>query len=200
MDANLSDFLAVTGGRRGHFNLESGYHGELWLDLETLFADPGFIAPFVAALADRLRAYLPDVVCGPMVGGAFLAQAVATQLGAEFWFATRTAPRPMDSAFFSAEYRLPPALAKRARGKRVALVDDAMSAGSSLRATRAELDRAGAVPVAVGALIVFGDRGAGYFRDQALPVECLARDEYQMWSPDDCPMCRDGVPLEGVSG
>ena len=40
--------------RRGHFRFESGYHGEIWLDLDRLFADPRRIAPLARELAGRL--------------------------------------------------------------------------------------------------------------------------------------------------
>nr|MBA3259831.1 hypothetical protein [Gemmatimonadales bacterium] len=66
-------FLELAAGRRGHFRLESGHHGGLWLDLDALFADSLRIEPFVAALTDALRAYDVAVVCGPLLGGAFLA-------------------------------------------------------------------------------------------------------------------------------
>src|SRR4051794_29767219 len=90
----LHDFLALVHGRRGHFRMESGYHADLWLDLDALFGRPRLIAPFVARLGDRLRHYEVDFVCGPLLGGALLAQSLATALGAEFCF---TQPVPPDS-------------------------------------------------------------------------------------------------------
>src|SRR5215218_407097 len=88
----VAAFLALVSGRRGHFRLESGHHGGLWLDLDPLFADPGRVDPFVAALADALRPYEVAAVCGPLLGGAFLAQLVARALGAEFCFTERVMP------------------------------------------------------------------------------------------------------------
>jgi orotate phosphoribosyltransferase len=35
MESNVLDLLPI---RRGHFRFESGYHGEIWLDLDRLFA------------------------------------------------------------------------------------------------------------------------------------------------------------------
>jgi orotate phosphoribosyltransferase len=53
---DLSTFLSLVHGRRGHFALESGYHGGLWLDLDPLFAEPRRIAPFVDRFAEQFRA------------------------------------------------------------------------------------------------------------------------------------------------
>jgi orotate phosphoribosyltransferase len=63
--------------RRGHFDLGTGYHGDLWLDLDALFLRPALLRPYVRTLADRLRGHQADAVCGPMEGGAFLAQAIS---------------------------------------------------------------------------------------------------------------------------
>ena len=162
---SADDFLALVSGRRGHFRLESGHHGALWLDLDPLFAEPRRVAPFVDALADALRPHAPDVVCGPLLGGAFLAQRVAESLGVEFAFTERRVPAADDAGggMFRATYHLPPALARRVRGRRVAMVDDVMSAGSALRGTFAELRAHGGEPAAAGALLVLGTAGDQYF-------------------------------------
>ncbi|HEX8904192.1 MAG TPA: phosphoribosyltransferase family protein [Longimicrobiaceae bacterium] len=191
-------FLELVSGRRGHFRLESGHHGGLWLNLDALFAQPARIEPFVARLAGVLRPHDPDAVCGPLLGGAFLAQLVARALGAEFCFTERVAATG-DGDLYGARYRLPPAFAPRLRGKRVAMVDDVMSAGSALRGTYAELLEHGALPVAAGALLVLGSAGAGYFAERGIPVEAVARDDYPLWRPDECPLCAAGVALEDVA-
>jgi len=113
-------FLGLVAGRHGHFRLESGHHGRLWFDLDALFAEPRRVEPFVGALAASLRAYEVGVVCGPLLGGAFLAQLVAHALGAEFCF-TERAGVTEGGGLYGASYRLPSALRARAAGKRVAV-------------------------------------------------------------------------------
>ena len=191
-------FLALVAGRKGHFRLESGHHGGLWLDLDPLFCDLPRVAPFVAALADAIRPYGVDAVCGPLLGGAFLAQLVAQALGAGFAYTERVATSA-PGELYAARYRLPPALAGRIRGRRVAMVDDVMSAGSALRGTYAELRSHGAVPVVAGALLVLGSAGADFFAGCGVAVEAVARDEYALWPPAECPLCARGVPLEDVA-
>jgi orotate phosphoribosyltransferase len=56
--------------RRGHFDLGTGYHGDLWLELDALFLRPASLRPQVDRLARRLREYRVDAVCGPMEGRA----------------------------------------------------------------------------------------------------------------------------------
>lgn len=195
-DPTLGEFLALVHGRRGHFQLESGYHGDLWLDLDGLFGQPRQIAPFVAVLADRLRHYAVEVVCGPLLGGALLAHSLAAALDTEFCYTQQSEPSGNDG-LFRARYGLPNAFRSRVQRRRVAIVDDVMSAGSSLRATHAELRSCEAMPVVVGALLILGDVGARYFvEEQRLPVEGAIRDAYRLWEPSECPLCAQGVPLE----
>lgn len=187
-------FYELVSSRRGHFRMESGLHSALWLDLDSLFADAKRVRPFVSALTGALGAYRPEVVCGPLLGGALLAQSVAAGVGAEFSFAERAGTA--GDGLYQARYRIPPALAKRVRGRRVAIVDDVISAGSSVRATYAELQSHGAEVVAVGALMLLGDRGAKFFAKERLPVEHVLREPFDTWDAPDCPLCARGVALE----
>lgn len=197
-DTDAAAFLQLVAGRRGHFRMESGLHSGLWLDLDPLFTEPRRIAPFVAALVTALRPYAVDAVCGPFVGGAFLAQMVAHALNAAFYFTERVRSEA-GSGLFHARYRLPPAVAARVRGKRIAMVDDVMSAGSSLRATEAELRAHGAEPVVAGALLILGSIGADYFAGRSIPVVAVAREEFAMWPAAACPLCSTGIPVEDVA-
>lgn len=179
----------------GHFLLESGYHTDVWLTLDALFVDTPRVTLLVTALADRLRPHAVSAVCGPLLGGAFLAQALAMTLGVSFLF---TEPGPEGAAeggLFKATYRLPPALREQTSGQRVAVVDDVISAGSSVRATVAALTEAGATTSVVASFIVLGDAAVTHFAARAVPLEALERRPFNLWQPGDCPLCRAGTPL-----
>ena len=197
-DIGASGLLDLVSGRRGHFLLESGHHGELWLDLDSLFADPRRVDPFAGALAALLARHRVEVVCGPLLGGAFLAQLVARALDAQFCFTSRVMP-PDPKGLWAARYPLPPAFSGRVRGRRVAIVDDVMSAGSALRATFSELREHEALVVAAGALLVLGTAGAEYFDERGVPVAAVAREDHRLWLPASCPLCIAGMPLERVA-
>jgi len=190
-----TDVLAGVPARRGHFVLESGYHTNVWLSLDALFVDPAAVAPHVAALADQLRPHAPTAVCGPLLGGAFLAQALATQMGLRFYVA-QPAPSIADGSLFSAVYDLPADQRHRITGERVALVDEVISAGSSVRATDAALTGAGATTVVVGSLLVLGDRAVEHFAARGVPLVALARQAFTLWPPTACPLCAAGTLLE----
>ncbi|MGH9928941.1 MAG: phosphoribosyltransferase family protein [Pyrinomonadaceae bacterium] len=188
----------LTAGRRGHFQLESGHHSELWFDLDALFAMPRRIDPFVSQLTDLLRPYKVAAVCGPLLGGAFLAQLVAQALDVQFCFTERVLPQDA-RGMYQASYVLPAAFSARVRGVRIAMVDDVMSAGSALRGTYAELQTHGAIPVVAGALMVLGHTGADFFAERQVAVAAVARESYSLWLPADCPLCAAGKALENVA-
>lgn len=195
MQQDLTGSLAM---RRGHFRLESGHHGDLWLDLDRLFVRPTTLRPFLAELGRRLAAYEIDAVCGPLTGGAFVAQLIASDLGIECYYAERI-PHPERGALYPVEYRIPDSLRHVIQAKRVAVVDDAVNAGSAVRATLAELDACGAQSVAIGALLLLGSRGADFAASVNIPLEALARLPSQTWEPAQCPLCSAGVPLEDLA-
>jgi orotate phosphoribosyltransferase len=197
-DISATAFLRLVSGRRGHFRLESGHHSSLWLDLDPLFVEPRRIEPFVAALATALEPHEVSAVCGPLLGGAFVGQLVAQTLDADFYFTERVMPAE-PQGMYRAQYRLPPALAQRLRGQRIAMVDDVMSAGSALRGTCAELQSHGAEPVVAGALLVLGRTGEDFFTERGIAVEAAARDDYELFLPAACPLCEAGVVLEDVA-
>lgn len=178
--------------------MESGYHSEAWYDLDRVLADRVRLAPFVAELGRRLAAHRPDAICGPMTGGAILAQQIAAEHG---WRALHTERHedPAATGLFPVRYTLPAAQRNAVRGLRLVIVDDAISAGSAVRGTHADLLACGAEPVAMGALFIFGRAADQFATAQGLAVEALARPPYSLWKPTECPLCAAGAPFEKVS-
>jgi orotate phosphoribosyltransferase len=166
--------LNLISAREGHFRLESGHHGGLWLDLDPLFVSPVRLQPFVSELAERLSRHDISAVCGPLVGGAFLAQSLAAVLDLEFYYTERfLSPDP--GALYPVGYRLPAALCDSVRGKSVAIVDDVISAGAAVRGTFTAAQSCGATIACMGALLVLGTSASTFCVEHDIPLEQLAR-------------------------
>ena len=192
------ELLGLLAARKGHFRLESGHHGDLWLDLDLLFVRPNHVRRFAIELANGLSKYNVAAVCGPLVGGALVAQTVACELDVEFYYAERSV-LPQRDALVPVEYRIPNGLRKMVHGKDVAIVDDVINAGSAVRGTLAELRSCGARPVVVGALLVLGSAAPGFFAGQNVPVESIAYLPSGLWVPSECPLCASQTPLEDIA-
>jgi len=194
MEQELVKLLAP---RSGHFQFESGHHGNLWLDLDVLFLHPSRLQPFIAELATRLAQHKVQAVCGPLVGGAFLSQSIATALRVEFIFAERFAPAER-SASSSVIYRIPNGLRATLRGKKVAIVDDAINAGSAVCGTMTDLQLCGANPVVIGSLLVLGSAAVRLFAEHDISVESIAQVPINLWAPSKCPLCASQTPLDNA--
>jgi orotate phosphoribosyltransferase len=189
------EMLDSLSARKGHFRLESGHHGDLWLDLDRLLVRPAILRPFTTELGRRLAAHRIEAVCGPLTGGAFVAQMLAADLGVEFYYAERL-PHPERNALYAVEYRIPSPLRGSLGGKRIAIVDDAVNAGSAVRAILTDLEACGAVPIAIGTLLLLGTRGADFATSLNIPLEALAHVPSNTWEPATCPPCIAGILLE----
>jgi orotate phosphoribosyltransferase len=176
--------------RRGHFDLGTGFHGDVWLDLDALFLRPALLRPHIRWLAGRLREHRTDAVCGPAEGGAFLAQAIADALNAAFLPAYRFAGSDAGQA---TAYRFP-RVSGGIAGWRVAIADDAVNAGTAVRACSELLRDHGAIPVAVAALLSLGPASAAVAEAIAVPFYPVGVIDSQAWPAARCPLCASGVP------
>lgn len=182
--------LDAVAASRGHFRYESGHHGDLWLDLDGLFVDARRLRGWAATLARRAAETEPEFVCGPLVGGAFVAQWMAAESGAGFVYAERSA-----SADEAVRYRVPDPLRGLLPGRRVLLVDDAVNAGSALLQTLADLRECGAEPAGFASLVTLGDAASHIAAQHGVPFYTLASLPRTMWVPRECPLCAAGAPL-----
>jgi orotate phosphoribosyltransferase len=185
--------------RSGHFRFESGHHGDRWLEPDLLLQRWTTLRPFAVALAQRLlRRQRFEVVCGPLTGGAFLAQMVAEQCDVAFAFAERFAPPP-SGALYQVRYRIPDAVRDGLRGTTVAIVNDVTNAGSAVRGTYEDLVACDARPVAFGTLLALGAWSSTFAATTQLALESLETLPNNLWTPDECPLCAAGKPLEDRS-
>ena len=106
------DLLNLLATRRGHFLLEPGHHGDLWLDLELVCQRPRLLRPMVAELASRMRQFDVEVICGPLVEGAFVGLMAASDLDVAFVYSERYS-LPSKDDLFTFGYRIPQGPPKR---------------------------------------------------------------------------------------
>jgi orotate phosphoribosyltransferase len=190
-----SEVVQLARPRPGHFDLGTGYHGDVWLDLDALLLRPALLRPYVRWLAERLSEHSADAVCGPLEGGGFLAYALADRLGAAFLPGYRApAGRPGPAT----GYRLPQ-VPGGIGGWRVAVVDDAVNAGTAVAACLREIRDRGAVPVAVAALLSAGEASATVLARMHVPFYAAGTIPSRAWRAGQCPLCTAGLPFTDPS-
>jgi len=133
-------------------------------------------------IAEAMKHLDAETVAGPTTGGIILAYEVARQLGLRGIFAERA---PAGGRAFQRDFRLRP-------GERVLVVDDVLTSGASVRDTLAAVAATEAEAVGVAVLV---DRSGGAVRFGELPFFAATEFALQIHEPEDCPLCRDGIPL-----
>ena len=166
----------------GHFQLASGRHSDRYLEKFNLLQWPQHTEAVCRKLAEGARELDVRTVAGPTTGGMLLAYEVARQLGVRGIFAEHD---EAGGRSFQRDFQLEP-------GERVLVVDDVMTSGGSLRDTIEAVRKAGGEPVGVAVVV---DRTGGQ-TDFGLPFISATEVDMESWEPEDCQLCRDGVPLK----
>jgi orotate phosphoribosyltransferase len=190
--ARTREILEVSGAllAHDHFVYISGEHGPGWIDKDSVYPYTDRTEELGRFLAEACRDLAADYVCGPATGGLVMAQWTAHALGALAVFGEHPAPHDADGERL---FVLKRGYEKRVPGRRVLVVDDVANTGASLRGTVRAVREAGGEVVAAAAVC---QRGAATAEDLEAPeYRYLLDTPLESWPRDDCPLCRDGVPV-----
>ena len=179
---NVLDLFRESGALlEGHFKLSSGLHSGGYLQCALVLQHPKHAEALGRALAEKLRAHNPTVVLSPAIGGLIIGHEVGRALGVRAIFAERADGKMTLRRGFSL-----------ASSDRVVVIEDVITTGLSTRETIAAADAAGATVVAAGSII---DRSGGD-ASVGVPAVSLVTLSLPTYQPDQCPMCREGTPIQ----
>ncbi len=182
---SLADLTAVDAHRRGHFLLSSGLHSADYLQCALFLASPRRAAATGAALASAVAAAAPappQLVISPALGGVIIGHEVARALDLPFLFAERSGGAMALRRGFGV-----------APGQRVVVVEDVVTTGRSTREVVGLVETGGGQVVAVAAIV---DRSGSANPFSPVPFAALLAVSFPTWPVAECPLCRDGVPLD----
>ncbi len=180
-EALLRTFEESGALKRGHFELSSGLHSDVYFQSALVLQYPDRAELLGRALARLLRSLEPAAVAGPALGALIITWEVARVLRVRGIFTERKEGEMMLRRGFSLK-----------RGERVVVVEDVVTTGKSTRETIAALKQAGGDVIGVGAIV---DRSGGDV-DFGVPFHALLSMPVDDWRPEDCPECAAGTPLE----
>lgn len=188
-DAETMDILEMyrrTGAMRtGHFLLAAGGHTDRFFQSATVMQFPDAAQSLGRAIAEKWHDAEIAFVIGPAMGGVVLAAVTAQFLGVRALFAEKSVDG--ETMFIR------PGMTVR-RGERFLAVEDVVTTGGSVMKAIRAAEAEGGVCVGVSSVI---DRNEGEtpFPYPYRPVTTL---RVMTFDPDDCPLCREGVPLEKI--
>ncbi|MCZ2075434.1 MAG: orotate phosphoribosyltransferase [Bryobacterales bacterium] len=171
---------------RGHFRLTSGLHSPEYMQCALVLQYPEYAERLGRDLARALRNLAGEsainVVASPAIGGLIIGHEVARALGARHIFTERDA---------SGRMILRRGLSA-ASGEHAVVVEDVITTGGSSREVVQVLRESGANVVAAASIV---DRSGGRANLEA-PHTALATLGFTSYPPDECPLCRQGLPVE----
>ena len=180
--ADVDALLKSTGAvLDGHFKLASGRHSGTYIEKFRIMEDPAATSELCAMIADRFRDSGATLVIGPATGGIILAYETARHLGLKSIFAEKG---PDGRLMFDRGFGVQPE-------QPVLVVDDVLTTGGSVRQVLSLARDAAANVVGVGMLI---DRTDGQV-DFGVPFYACHAMNIESFAADDCPLCRQGLPL-----
>ena len=133
-----------------------------------------------SALAEYYAEDGVEIVIGPAMGAVQMAYEVSRSLRCENFFAERGEDGKMA---LRRGFEVKP-------GQKVLLVEDVVTTGGSVREVMELVREAGGVIAGVGSIV---DRTGGKI-DFGVPFHAVISMDVQSWDPEECPLCKAGMP------
>ncbi|NOQ30920.1 MAG: orotate phosphoribosyltransferase [Helicobacteraceae bacterium] len=176
----------------GHFKLSSGNHSQFYLQSAKVLEDPKTATLLATALAKQIKesGIKIDTVCAPALGGLIAGYALAQALDVRYIFAERVEGKMSIRRGFEVT-----------KDERVLICEDIITTGGSAMEAGAVVESLGGEIVAVAALANRGfcarqssdiERKANCKLPENIPFFALDDFTFEMYSPDECPLCKDG--------
>jgi len=164
----------------GHFLLTSGLHSPQYFQCARVLQHPSLAQKLCGEISIPFIGEHIDVVIGPAMGGIVVAQEVARLVNSRAIFAERENGKMTLRRGFEIK-----------PGERVVVVEDVVTTGGSIKEV-IELVRDLGGDIAGAAFLV--DRSQGKVKFD-VPVTSLLQMDVVTYAPDDCPLCRENIPL-----
>jgi orotate phosphoribosyltransferase len=181
----LELFRSTGAYLQGHFQLTSGLHSAEYLQCALVLQHPPAAEKLGRLLAQELRRSIPEkigVVVSPALGGLIIGHEVARALETRFLFTERDAKtRKME---LRRGFTVAP-------GEAAVVIEDVITTGGSTQDVIEVLRAAGANVLGAGSII---DRSGGH-ADVGVPRIALATLQVAAHYPEDCPLCKLGIPV-----
>ncbi|MFA7232143.1 MAG: orotate phosphoribosyltransferase [Victivallaceae bacterium] len=165
----------------GHFKLRSGLHSNRFFQAALLLQYPDVAEKVCRHLAEKFKTCKIDAVISPAVGGLIVGQEVARALGVKAIFADKEEGELVLKRGFTIK-----------PGEKILVAEDVITRGGRVQQTIDLVRSFGAEVVGI-AVIVDRSGGAAQFD---VPHQCLIKLELETYDPDNCPLCKNGLPME----
>lgn len=166
--------------KEGHFLLASGLHSPVYWEKFRILQYPEYTEKLCRLIARHFKDQKVELVAGPSTGGIILAFETARQLGVSCVFAEKVG----EARVFRRDFDIAP-------GARILIVDDILTTGGSIKEMVDAVNKVGGIIIGIGVLV---DRSSEEI-DFNMPLFSCVRAPTTVYSPEECPLCADNIPL-----
>lgn len=162
----------------GHFLLSSGLHSPNYVQCALALSDTALSKKLGKELAKKWKGTKPDLIVSPAMGGIIIGHETASAMKIPFLFTERENGEMKLRRGFSVE-----------KGQKIIIVEDVFTTGKSTMEVVNLLKKYKAK--VLGALSVVNRMG-----DKKLPLKnfSLLKLEIKTYTPEECPLCKQGLP------
>lgn len=198
MDNQALDLLRKTNSitENSHFVGTSGRHFSAYLNKDSLYPHTKETSQMAELFAKKYKDANIDVVVGPALGGIILSTWVAhhlSELTGKDILGIFTEKDAQKNQVFTRGYD------KYIKGKNILVVEDFTTTGESVKKTVNSVKVAGGNIVSV-CVMVNRDPGRVNAEFMGAPFDSLAVYEVPSYSAEECPLCKEGVPINITVG
>lgn len=189
-DQVLEVLQKVGAFRAGHFVFTSGRHSDTYVNKDALYPYTHDTSMLCKEMAERYKASGIEVVIGPAVAAAILAQWTASHL-------TDMLGKDVFAAYADKDgqggFVIRRGYDKMLAGKKVLIVEDLTTTGGSVKKVIDAVQRVDAKVIGVAVLC---NRGSVTAEMVGAPrLESLVTVELDSWEAADCDLCKREIPV-----
>ncbi len=164
----------------GHFKLSSGLHSKYYLQSAQVLQYPRIMQQLCEDLASRFSQTV-ELVISPAMGGIIVGQEIARNLKTRAIFCER------ENGIMTLRRGF-----KIKKEEKVLIIEDVITTGKSVKEVVDVVEKEGGVLSGIGALVNRSNEKL----ELGIKPEVLLNLEINTYRQEDCPMCKQGIPLK----
>jgi orotate phosphoribosyltransferase len=165
---------------RGHFCLTSGLHSDTYFQCAKLYENPLVVEQLGKKLAEKLAEVEFDTIVSPAIGAVIIGYETAKQAGKRFLFVERKE----GVLQLRRDYSLK-------KGEKVVILEDVITTARTINETVEAVKNFEPEIIGVACIV---DRTRGQAKIDC-DIKSLLQVDPVTYEPDNCPLCKNNIPL-----
>ena len=162
----------------GHFCLTSGLHSDIYFQCAKLYQYPDITEKIGKMLAEKLSEIEFDTIVSPAIGAVIIGYETAKNAKKRNLFVERKDGTMQLRRGYTLK-----------KGEKVVIIEDVITTARTIKETMEAIKEFEPEVVAVGCIV---DRTKG---KTEYNIKSLIQIDPVVYDPNDCPLCKEGIPL-----